>query len=135
MTEVPSIFTPPSTVVDAVGNSYGAGIVGLFRICATPEAAFQSEFTCAAGIVGLFFMKSAFEVSVSFQSDWICASPPDALATPVVGFTVILVPSGLIPPSTVVDAIGNSYGAGKAEITLTISQLYMFPAESIQTIL
>src|ERR1700754_3655506 len=26
---------------------------GLFRICATPEVAFQSALTCAAGIVGL----------------------------------------------------------------------------------
>ena len=30
------------------------GIVGLFKILATPLAASQSELTCAAGIVGLF---------------------------------------------------------------------------------
>ena len=33
-----------------------AGIFGLFKICDTPLAAVQSEFTCAAGIVGLFII-------------------------------------------------------------------------------
>ena len=48
--------------------------MGLFDICSTPLVAFQSEFTCAAGIVGLFLIKSRELVVDWFQSDCICAA-------------------------------------------------------------
>jgi hypothetical protein len=37
---------------------------GLFRICATPDVAFQSELTCAAGIVGVL-IRSVYEPLVA----------------------------------------------------------------------
>ena len=48
--------------------------VGLLRISATPLLAFQSELTCADGIVGLFLIKSTFVLSLCSQSLCICAS-------------------------------------------------------------
>ena len=40
----------PAAVKVTLGSG---GTTGLFKITATPLDAFQSEFTCAAGIVGL----------------------------------------------------------------------------------
>lgn len=42
---VPSTFTPPSTLFEAVGSEYAAGIVGLLSICESPVIEFQSDFT------------------------------------------------------------------------------------------
>ena len=36
--------------------------VGLFKICATPETAFQSEFTCAAGMLSVTFPLESGEI-------------------------------------------------------------------------
>ena len=51
---LPELYDSAAVPAVSVVTLGKGGTEGLFKITATPPLAFQSEFTCAAGIVGLF---------------------------------------------------------------------------------
>ena len=57
LSKIQTLPPPPPEVINPeslVNRLVAVGIVGLFKISETPLLEFQSAFTCAEGIVGLF---------------------------------------------------------------------------------
>ena len=70
----------------------------MFKISATPLTAFQSELTCADGIVGLF--KISASPDTAFQSEFTFTSAPVAMPS-----NFVLSAEDIEPAALTVDAV------------------------------